>query len=271
MSSRCHCQRAGALVAVLQGRRSPMRVIPVIDLMRGQVVRGVAGRRDEYRPIHSRLAADAHVRSVGRALAEAGFRQTYLADLDAIAGARPAWHAYAELMACGLELLVDAGVSDGSAARRLAAFHAEGRPLAAIVVGLESLPDWGTLAQGVADVGAARLVFSLDLKAGAPLVSDAWCALDPMAIAALAWRAGVRRMIVLDLSAVGVGRGVPTLPLLRGLRCFEPGLELIAGGGVRGPDDLRALQAAGCDAALVSSALHDGRLSAQKCASTRSW
>ena len=33
-----------------------MEVIPVIDLLGGQVVRGVAGRRDEYRPIVSQIA-----------------------------------------------------------------------------------------------------------------------------------------------------------------------------------------------------------------------
>jgi uncharacterized protein related to proFAR isomerase len=38
-------------------------------------------------------------------------------------------------------------------------------------------------------------------------------------------------------------------------------VDLIAGGGVRGLDDLKALADAGCDAALVASALHDGRLS----------
>jgi uncharacterized protein related to proFAR isomerase len=33
-----------------------------------------------------------------------------------------------------------------------------------------------------------------------------------------------------------------------------------AGGGVRGPDDLRGLHACGVKAVLVASALHDGRL-----------
>jgi phosphoribosylformimino-5-aminoimidazole carboxamide ribotide isomerase len=35
---------------------------------------------------------------------------------------------------------------------------------------------------------------------------------------------------------------------------------IVAGGGVRGVPDLEALANAGCDAALVASALHDGRL-----------
>jgi uncharacterized protein related to proFAR isomerase len=33
---------------------------------------------------------------------------------------------------------------------------------------------------------------------------------------------------------------------------------VLAGGGVRGPDDLSALAAAGCDGALIATALHTG-------------
>jgi phosphoribosylformimino-5-aminoimidazole carboxamide ribotide isomerase len=39
-------------------------------------------------------------------------------------------------------------------------------------------------------------------------------------------------------------------------------VTLVAGGGVRGADDLARLADAGCDGALVATALHDGRLSA---------
>jgi phosphoribosylformimino-5-aminoimidazole carboxamide ribotide isomerase len=67
-------------------------------------------------------------------------------------------------------------------------------------------------------------------------------------------------MIVLDLADVGVSRGTGTLDLVRRLRSAHPQLELTAGGGVRGIDDLRQLADAGCDAALVASALHDGRI-----------
>ena len=44
-------------------------VIPVIDLKDGVVVRGVAGRRDEYRPIESRFASDPRPATVAQGLA----------------------------------------------------------------------------------------------------------------------------------------------------------------------------------------------------------
>jgi phosphoribosylformimino-5-aminoimidazole carboxamide ribotide isomerase len=110
-------------------------------------------------------------------------------------------------------------------------------------------------------VGPERIVFSLDLNAGQPLTNvTAWRAMAPLAIAEAAIAAGVRRLIVLDLANVGVDGGVGTLALCHELRTRQPHIEIIAGGGVRGPDDLAHMASAGCNAALVASALHDGRI-----------
>jgi phosphoribosylformimino-5-aminoimidazole carboxamide ribotide isomerase len=205
--------------------------------------------------------------AVGRAFATLGFRETYLADLDAIAGREPAWSVYAELRAAGLTLTLDAGPSSVDQVLAMAQFESQGQPIGSIVAGLESLPSIDMLGRLRAAAGTERFIFSLDLKAGRPLANaPSWQNLTPLQIAVIALRAGVRRIIVLDLASVGVGQGVPTAPLCRALRCLDPELEIIAGGGVRGPQDLSALEAAGCNAALVASALHDGRLSAQDCA-----
>jgi phosphoribosylformimino-5-aminoimidazole carboxamide ribotide isomerase len=244
-----------------------MRVLPVIDLKRGEVVRGVGGRRDEYRAISSRLCADARPSSVARAFVEAGFRAVYVADLDAIAGAKPAWTDYEAIIEQGLNLSVDAGISTAAGAGPLLEFAARQPGLSGIVAGLESIAGPEELERLCAELGPSRLIFSLDLKAGRPLVRGAaWPGLTAEQIATCAIRHGVRRIIVLDLAAVGMGGGAGTEPLCRLLRCRDPQLELIAGGGVRGPNDLQSLAVAGCDAALVASALHDGRLDPQACA-----
>jgi phosphoribosylformimino-5-aminoimidazole carboxamide ribotide isomerase len=70
---------------------------------------------------------------------------------------------------------------------------------------------------------------------------------------------------------VGVGGGTRTLDLCRQIQEEFPRVELTAGGGVRGLDDLKVLAAAGCDAALVASALHDGRLTAEDVRQAESW
>ena len=78
--------------------------------------------------------------------------------------------------------------------------------------------------------------------------------------------AGVSQMIVLDLAGVGEDAGVRALDVCR--RAAEiasargVSLQLTSGGGVRDMNDLKKLAAAGCSAALVASALHDGRVTA---------
>jgi phosphoribosylformimino-5-aminoimidazole carboxamide ribotide isomerase len=235
-----------------------MQIVPVIDLIEGQVVRGVGGRRSEYRPIESRLASDARPASIGQAFASLGFRTAYVADLDAIAGRPPAWSIYRELLACGLELWIDAGIAGAEQAQAIAGFSPS---ITGVVAGLESLPRLEALGELLAEIGARRMVFSLDLKEGRPLTSiPEWAGASPRAIAGAVLDQGIERMIVLDLAQVGQGAGVGTEELCRWLRERSPGLELIAGGGVRGSADLESLESAGCDGALVASALHDGRL-----------
>ncbi len=248
-----------------------MRILPVIDLKDGLVVRGVGGRRDEYRPIESRLCADARFDTVAAAFANLGFTQAYVADLDTIEKGTGVFSAGAiEKMGSelfSLQLIVDAGIRDAATARKLACARLGGQPLAGIVAGLESLDSPDTLAAMLRDVGPARLVLSLDMKQGKPLTTaPAWQGLAPLEIGMLALRLGIERIILLDLARVGMGEGVGTEPLCRELRSLAPHVEIIAGGGVRSAADLDSLARAGCDAALVASALHDGRLDPAACA-----
>ncbi len=242
-----------------------MRVLPVIDLMRGHVVRGIAGERENYRPIQSRLASDARPESIARAFAELGFRECYVADLDAIAGGEPHWDAYGAMMHRGLELWIDAGCAEQALAKRLAAFGVAGRGFKKILVGLESLESPEDLSEMVESIGSDRMAFSLDLKRGHPLTRmAAWRELEPMEIAQRVYANGVRSLVILDLAAVGTHGGPATASLCEKLRKTAPDIELISGGGVRNAVDLRTFAAAGCDYALVASALHDGRVNRQE-------
>jgi phosphoribosylformimino-5-aminoimidazole carboxamide ribotide isomerase len=236
-----------------------MRVIPVIDLLRGQVVRGVAGKRSQYRPIVSRMAADASPGIVAEAFVERfGFETVYVADLDAIVEGRPDFDSWRKIAACGLTLWVDAGVGN------LAAAQAVHEPLRAmeqhrLVVGLESLDSLDELTAICEHLPAP--LFSLDLKGS--VVQSRCCdiqGLKPLEIAQAAEACGIRDLIVLDLADVGTGGGTRTIELCREIRAACGFRQLIAGGGVRDAADLATLAAAGCDAALVASALHDGRL-----------
>jgi phosphoribosylformimino-5-aminoimidazole carboxamide ribotide isomerase len=244
--------------------RQIVRVLPVIDLLRGDVVRGVAGEREKYRPIVSQLATDARPESIGHAIVGRGFRDCYVADLDAIAGAEPDWRTYATLMRAGLKLWIDAGCGTVTRAHTLATFQAEGQMLHRILVGLETLESVEELTEIVAEIGVERLVFGLDLKQGRPLTRIAeWRDAEPLTLLRTMHGIGVRSFVILDLAAVGVNGGPATASLCAAARESYSEIEITSGGGVRGVADLESLATAGCDYALVASALHDGRLSAE--------
>jgi len=241
-----------------------MRVIPVIDLMNGQVVRGFAGRRSEYRPIQSSIIADARPATVARAFVERfRFDTAYVADLDSILHGRPDLESYRCIAAAGLQLWLDAGLTNAAkAATILKSYYGGVSPR--LVIGLESLESAEALA-GIRAIAPEPPVFGLDLLNGQPLTRiPAWQELSPLEIAQTVRSLGIRDLIVLDLADVGTNGGTRTLELCRQIRQSAVFDRIIAGGGVRGVADLLALAEAGCDAALVASALHDGRLTAEE-------
>ncbi|MBL8851625.1 MAG: hypothetical protein JNG89_18220 [Planctomycetaceae bacterium] len=258
-----------------------MRLIPVLDLKAGLVVRGVGGRRDEYRPVESVVARSADPVEVAISLRERfGFREFYIADLDAIVGGAPHADAVRALARRDFELHVDAGLRDMQTGRALLDLGAT-----KVIAALETSPGPEHLTSLLGTLGADRVIFSLDLQSGSLLTSgNGWLnkasgAPDtlaasqeqradhtPIEIAQRAVACGVRSLILLDLAGVGESRGVPTLELCRNVRAIAPETEIITGGGVRNRTDLEALEKAGADGVLIASALHNGALSPGDCA-----
>ncbi len=232
-----------------------MPILPVLDILHGQVVRGIAGRRHEYRPIVSGLCRSSVPGEVARAIADHyGFGEFYLADLNAIDGAPPAQAIYDSLHAAGYRLWIDAGVRTPADASRLAALG-----VCRVVVGLETVAGPDAVAAIGAALGPDRVVFSLDLKAGQPLGDlRPWQAATADGIAARAITAGITQLLVLDLAHVGSAAGTGTAALCTRLHRAYPAVSLAAGGGVRGMADVRRLYECGVRDVLVASALHAG-------------
>lgn len=231
-----------------------MRVIGVMDLMGGIVVRGVGGRRQKYRPVVSTLTPSCQPLPIARTFRDRlGLTELYIADLDAIAGGPAAHAAYRELHEDGFELWIDAGARTAADAVALAQRGAQ-----TVVAGLETIASPSELCEAARALGK-RLVFSVDLRNGCPLKPLGGAA-NGAAIAEQAIALGARRVLVLDLARVGIGAGTGTEALCIRLAAEHPDIELSSGGGVRGRADLERLQAVGVHAALVASALHDGTL-----------
>ncbi|MFP6649030.1 MAG: HisA/HisF-related TIM barrel protein, partial [Pirellulaceae bacterium] len=212
-----------------------MRIIPVIDLKDGLVVRGVAGQRDLYRPIESQLVEGAEPGQVARALVDRfAAEQIYVADLDAIEGKDPDRASLQAIARAGVPAWIDAGTSTPESCQQLLDMISQTGLEARVIVGLESVDSPRQLATCLDVIEPSRAVFSLDLQQGKPLDRGGHWPRAAMEIAALAIAAGFARLIVLDLAGVSMGAGIPTLELCRQLRDAYPDVSWISGGGVRG-------------------------------------
>jgi phosphoribosylformimino-5-aminoimidazole carboxamide ribotide isomerase len=252
------------------------RIIPVLDVMHGQVVRAIGGRRNEYRPLISKLVQSTDPLLVAQALLHAtGAKELYIADLDAIQGKVHSGFEIRNLLeTIPVPTWLDAGFGDGKETPSRSEM-----PHVNPVIGFESCRVGRGLARptifSLSDFGGSRkasthptnqaVAFSIDLRDG-ELIGDwrAWGLRDErdsLGLARMVVQMGCRHLIALDLARVGSGNGCGTDDLLRAIRAEFPEVELIAGGGVKSWEDIERLGESGVDAVLAASALHDGVIS----------
>ena len=231
-------------------------IIPVVDVLQGRVVRAVRGDRKSYQPIVSALCESSEPVAVARRLCEfCASDRLYLADLDALQGGSVQTDVLRTLLQAlpNLELWVDGGFADADAAQSLVqALGADGTRVV-IVHASESLRSRDDLARSVdpQSRGGRNAVLSLDRRDGQRLdAAGAWDAPE-------LWPP---RVIVMTLERVGSDAG-PDLDTVLDVKRRAAGRMVIGAGGIRDDADLARAAAAGIDAWLIASALHDLRLS----------
>lgn len=222
-----------------------MKLIPVIDLRGGHVVRAVKGERASYKPIVTPLAqTSAPEDVVAGFLRLHPFSTIYIADLDAIEGR--GGHAETILALAeafqDVQFWVDDGANDDA---RLRGWLASSRidP----VVGSESLASSAFVPRLATD---PRIILSLDFR------GETFLGPPDLLEAPQCWP---QRVIAMTLARVGAFEG-PDVDLLSRLGCLAEDRQIYAAGGLRDARDIDALAKIGVAGALIASALHDGRL-----------
>jgi len=234
-----------------------MRIIPVIDLKGGHVVRAFRGERASYAPIVTPLAAGSAPEAiVAGFLRLYDFDAIYVADLDAIERCGDHAEAICTLAQAfpQISFWVDDGAeSEPEGSRSDAAPGPRPFGLAKLprnlypVVGSESLAE-----DSAPDLSCeARAILSLDFR-GDDFLGPARLLDSPQF-----WPP---RVIAMTLARIGAFAG-PDVALLSSLA--PRARELYAAGGLRDARDLESLARIGVTGVLVASALHDGRLSAE--------
>jgi phosphoribosylformimino-5-aminoimidazole carboxamide ribotide isomerase len=224
-----------------------MEIIPVIDLMHGNVVHARLGLRQLYSPIQSTLCKSSAPSAIVDALIELyPFKRLYIADLDAINGLG---HHLDTIMQIqdhypDLEIWLDAGISNIEGLSTWQSINLTH------VIGSENI----TTATDFVAIGrnlAGNFVLSLDFNQkgflGCPELENQT-------------RYWPDKVIVMDLKQVGSEQG-PAAQRLESIKKQAGNKKIFAAGGIRNNADLVQLATLSISGALVATALHNGNLS----------
>ncbi len=223
-------------------------VVPAVDVQDGRVVQLVGGERGTGKRYGDPVEA-------AERWVEAGARTLHLVDLD---GAFEGERANAEAIdavrsAVGVDVQLGGGIRTyGDAAGLL------DRGVDRVILGTAAVEDPDLVAELAEDYPDGVLV-SLDARGG-EVVVDGWTAgtgLDPAEAAARYAELGAAGILFTDVDVEGRLEGVRTDAVSRLVEAVD--VPVIASGGVGTVEDVVALRDAGAAAAVVGTALYEGR------------
>lgn len=233
-----------------------MKVIPVLDIKNGIVVHGLAGQRDEYKPVRSVLLPDgsANPCDVLDAFVEKlGISSLYLADLNSLEKRGDNFSLICELKKKfpEIEFMVDGGftkIKEIEENLEAGVDH--------IIIATESMTTMKLLLD-LEKLGYDRFICSLDFRGKQFIFSAAdEERRSPGAFIERLVNTGLESFILLDIAMVGTGMGIRSDFLE--LRSRFPEQRFITGGGVKDFNDAMDLKEAGFNGLLLATTLHNG-------------
>lgn len=229
-----------------------MTVFPALDLLGGRVVRLAQGnfqRATDYGTHPAEAAARWY---------RAGAEWIHVVDLDGARRGSPVHLGVLPgLRGTGLRVQFGGGLRTEEAVEEAMRAGAD-----RVLVGTRAVLDPAWLEQ-LCRRWADRVVVALDVRDGFVAVRG-WTEAVPVSVEEAAERAlaaGARRLLVTDTAADGMLAG-PNFALYR--RLVSLPAKVVASGGVRHAEDVRALRDVGVDGVVVGRALYEGALSLEE-------
>jgi len=223
-----------------------VRCIFVLDILNGAVVHAVRGERSSYAPIagFSQIVSTSEPLGIVQELRP---REVYVADLNLLTGRGDNMDVIKKISTC-TRTMADTGISKVGDLDRLP-------KSVSMVMGTEtaSLPLIEEAAR------ARKIVVSIDMMKRKVLARDPDLAgQTPLQLLQRLSGLKLQSVILLELDRVGTSAGLDKPFLEEAAAAAEH--PLILGGGVKGEEDLRALEELGFSGALLATALHNGRI-----------
>lgn len=246
-----------------------IRIVPAIDLIGGRCVRLTRG---DYA---TKKVYDASPVETARRYADCGVQRIHLVDLDGAKASRPCNLSVLEQIAAAVSCELEWGGGIASSEDLAQVFDAgASHAIIGSVAALqperfeEWLSRWGSRMILGADVRQTATAAEATKAAGAAglegwrVAVKGWQEEAPLSLDAILRRfAGreLREAIVTDIGRDGMLQG-PTTGLYVQLQAAFPQVTFTVSGGVSSMDDIRALDAAGLQKAIVGKALYENRI-----------
>ncbi len=232
-----------------------MLVIPAIDLLDGQCVRLIQGRRED-KTVYSDDPAKTALR-----WEKEGAEHLHLVDLDgAFEGESKNLSAVRNILeTVEIPLQLGGGIRSVGAAAKLLSLGID-----RVILGTAALTEPEIVNKCIERFGSNRIVVGIDAKDGMVAVKG-WEEVSKVSAVELALKMkkiGVERVVYTDVSKDGMLKG-PNVEATR-LLAKETNLKIIASGGVSSSDDIRTLaelEKIGVEAVIVGKALYEGKVS----------
>jgi len=223
-----------------------VRCIFVLDILNGAVVHAVRGERSRYEPVagFSRIVSTSEPLGI---LQELHPREVYVADLNLLTG-RGDNLAVIKKISTMSRTMADTGISK---ADDLDGLSGSVSP----VLGTETA-SLNLIEEAAANRG---IIVSIDMINRKVLARDPHMAMqEPLKLLQSLNDLNLQGVILLEIDKVGTSAGLCEQFLEEAASASVH--PLILGGGVKGDEDLRALEGMGFSGALVATALHNGRI-----------
>lgn len=228
-------------------------IFPAIDLKNGQSVRLFQGDYQAVTTINDDPMQQA------KQIELSNVKQLHLVDLDGAKGGQPENLAIIRQIRRTFTGFLELG--GGIRTYQIAQQYLK-LGIDRIVIGSAALKDPQLVKQLLDDFGASRIAIGIDGKNG-QVATEGWLEQSNVKMRNLISKMdkfGAKNFIVTDVSRDGTMKG-PNLNLLADLKKEIPQVNLIASGGIRNIEDLRALKRIGIDQSIIGKALFEKTIS----------
>lgn len=229
-----------------------MRIIPAIDLIDGKCVRLSKG---DYA---TQKIYNEHPLEVAKAFEAHGIQHLHLVDLDGAKSKHIVNHKVLEDIASKTSLKIDFGGGLKSDEDLKIAFESGAHQ---VTGGSIAVKEPGVFEQWIETYGSEKIILGADVQ-GDRIATNGWLETSEHRLVDFVkdyHAKGIQYVICTDISKDGMLEG-PSFEVYADLLAAQPGIKLIASGGISSFDELPRLAAMGCEGTIIGKAIYENRI-----------